>query len=320
MNIKLKKIALSAAIGLAALTSGMAQAETFPEKEVTVVVNYGAGGGTDLSTRSLAEAMEEALGKPLKVVNRSGGSGTVGPTFVAFADNDGYTIGVTSFSPMAVTPHMQDVPYKVDSFRYLGGFARYLTGIAVPADSPYKTTQDLIDAAKSGANIKYGAASSIESVAITRLATAAGVEFKWIRYKSGQEVSTAALSKEVDVIVGDPKEIAPFVKTGEMRAIASASNVRLPGLPDVLTLKEQGFDVATESYAGIAAPAGIDEDKAAILEAAMKEAFKAQSFQDTLTKLGLEPAYFSGAEYQKLIEDGFADMGADLAALGITKK
>lgn len=318
-SFSIKNALAALSVGALVALSGAAQAEDYPEKAITMVVNYGAGGGTDLSTRSLSEAMEKALGQPLKVVNRSGGSGTVGPTFVAFADADGYTIGVTSFSPMAVTPHFQDVPYKVESFRYLGGFARYLTGIAVPADSPYQTIQELVDAAKSGTSIKYGAASSIESVAMSRLAKAAGVNFKWIRYKSGQEVSTAALSKQVDVIVGDPKEIAPFVKTGEMRALASASNVRLPGLPDVPTLKEQGFDVATESYAGIAAPAGIDEAKAEVLEAAMKEAFDAPSFRATLKKLGLEPAYFSGADYQTLIEEGYADFGVDLKALGLAK-
>ncbi len=315
--MKLKSALASIIVGATTLASTSVLADSFPEKEVTVVVNYGAGGGTDLSTRALAEAMEGALGQPLKVVNRSGGSGTVGPTFVAFADNDGYTIGVTSFSPMAVTPHMQDVPYSVDSFRYLGGFARYLTGIAVPTDSPYQTTQDLIDAAKSGTSIKYGAASSIESVAITRLANVAGVKFDWIRYKSGQEVSTAALSRQVDVIVADPKDISPFVKTGELRALASASSVRLPNLPNVSTLQEQGYDVATESYAGIAAPTGIDEAKAAVLEAAMKEAFEAASFQETLEKLGLEPAYFTGAQYEALIKNGYEDMGADLRALGL---
>jgi len=312
-----KNLLLSAILGTAVVISGGAQA--FPEKEVTVVVNYGAGGGTDLSTRSLSDAAEKVLGKPLKVVNRAGGSGTVGPTFVANAKPDGYTIGVTSFSPMAVTPHVQEVPYKVTDFRFLIGFARYLTGIAVPADSPFKTTQDLVDAAKSGQSIKYGAASSIESVAITRLASVAGVKFKWIRYKSGQEVSTAALSKQVDVIVADPKDIVPFVKTGDMRALASASNVRLPGLPDVLTLKEQGFNVATESYAGLAAPAGIGDEEAAVLEAAFKEAFDAQSFQDTLKKLGMQPAYFSGEEYRQLIAEGYESMGRDLAKLGLKK-
>ncbi len=295
------------------------KARAFPDKEVTVIVNYGAGGGTDLSVRSLSEAAEKVLGHPLKIVNRAGGSGTVGPTFLSTAEPDGYTIGVTSFSPMAVTPHTQPVPYKPSDFRFLVGFARYLTGIAVPADSPFNSIQDLVDAAKSGTSINYAAASTIETVVMLRLQDATGAKFKWIRYKSGQEVSTAALSKTVHVIVADPKDIVPFVKTGEMRALASASNVRLPGLPDVPTLKEQGFDVAVESYAGLAAPDGIDEEKAAVLEAAFKQAFNAESFRKTLINLGMEPAYFTGEEYRQLIVDGYRDMGRDMAKLGLKK-
>ena len=313
----MKTLLLSATLAAAVAVSGGAQA--FPDKEVTVIVNYGAGGGTDLSTRSLAAAAEEVLGKPLKVINKAGGSGTVGPTHVANAKPDGYTVGVTSFSPMAITPHTQEVPYKASDFRFLIGFARYLTGVAVPADSPFQSIQDVVDAAKAGQSIKYGAASSIETVAMARLGTVTGVEFKWIRYKSGQEVSTAALSKTVDIIVADPKDIAPFVKSGELRALASASNVRLPGLPDVPTLKEQGFDVAVESYAGLGAPAGIGDQEAAVLEAAFKEAFNAQSFQDTLEKLGMQPAYFTGDEYRQLIVEGYESMGRDLAKLGLKK-
>lgn len=307
----------SAVLALGAAAPGLAQAEAYPEKEVTVIVNYGAGGGTDLSTRAFANAAEPFLGKPLQVVNRAGGSGTVGPTFVANAAPDGYTIGVASFSPMAITPHVQEVPYKVADFRFLVGFARYLTGIAVPADSPFQTIQDVVDAAKAGKSVKFAAASSIESVAMVRLGDATETEFKWIRYGSGQEVSTAALSKEVDLIVADPKDIAPFVQTGELRALASASSVRLSGLPDVATLREQGFDVAVESYAGLAAPAGISNEQAAVLEAAFAKAFEDPTFQETLAKLGMEPAFYTGEEYGKLIAEGYDSMGRDLARLGL---
>jgi tripartite-type tricarboxylate transporter receptor subunit TctC len=321
MNIRLlsKVLGLSVLV-LAAGSAGLAQAQDYPDKEVTVIVNYGAGGGTDLSTRALADATEPFLGQPLQVVNRAGGSGTVGPTFVANAAPDGYTIGVASFSPMAITPHVQPVPYKVSDFRFLLGFARYLTGIAVPKDSPFRTIQDAVDAAKAGKDVKYGAASSIESVAMVRLGDATDTKFKWIRYGSGQEVSTAALSGEVDLIVADPKDIAPFVKSGEMRALASASSVRLPGLPDVETLQEQGIDVAVESYAGLAAPAGISDEVAGVLEEAFAKGYKDPKFQATLEKLGMQPAYYTGEEYGRLIAEGYEAMGKDLAALGLAKQ
>ncbi|MEW7009094.1 Bug family tripartite tricarboxylate transporter substrate binding protein [Lentilitoribacter sp. EG35] len=313
------KSRIMAAIVAATIFSLPAKSDTFPEKEITVIVNYGAGGGTDLSTRALAAAMEESLGQSTKVVNRSGGSGTVGPTFVAFTEPDGYTIGVTSFSPLAVTPHMRDVPYNVDSFRYLGGYVRYTYGIAVSADSPYQSIQDIVDAGKNGVEIKYAGASSIGAVAMSRLGDVAGIKFKLIRYKSGKETTTAVLSDQVDIMIGNVSDIVPFVEAGQLRALASASNVRLPGLPDISTLKELGFDTATESYAGLGVPAKTGDSEVAALEAAMKAAFDDAEFQATLEKIGLEPAYFSGADYQKLVHEGYSEMGDDLANLGMAK-
>lgn len=316
MSSKVLKTLAGAGLLALGIATGAA-AQSYPDKEITMIVNYGAGGGTDLSTRAFSEAAEKFLGQPIQVVNRAGGSGTVGPTFIANAQPDGYTVGVASFSPMAITPHMQKVPYSVEDFRFLVGFARFLTGIAVPADSPFQTIQDVVDAAKSGQSVSFGAASTIESVAMVRLGAATDTEYKWVRYESGQEVSTAALSHEVDLIVADPKDIVPFVKSGELRALASASTVPLPGLPEVQTLQQLGIDVAVESYAGLAAPKGLSDDIAAVLEDAFRKAFDDANFQATLEKLGMQPAYYTGEQYGKLIAEGHFAMGVDLKKLGL---
>lgn len=316
----LKRFLKSLVLPLAAMTmaSAPALAQAYPEKAITVIVNYGAGGGTDLSTRALAEAAEEFLGQPTQVLNKTGGSGTVGPTVISNAKADGYTIGVTSFSPMAITPHTQPVSYTTDSFRYLLGYARYMYAIAVPGSSPYNTIADLVkDATENDKTIKYGAASTIETVAAVRLGAATGVKMKWIRFKSDTELNIAILNGTVDLIVGNPKKVEPFVQTGDMKVLASASSVRLPGLPDIPTLQEQGVDVAVESYAGLGTPVGVSDDQIKVLQEAFKKAFDKPGFQETLTRLGLQPAYFTGAEYQKLIEDGYAQMGKDLATLGL---
>src|SRR3546814_8639593 len=92
-----------------ATVAGAPGAQAFPEREIEVIVNYGAGGGTDLSTRVLADAAAKILGQPLRIVNRAGGSGTVGPTFVATAKPDGYTIGVASFSPLRSEEHTSEL-------------------------------------------------------------------------------------------------------------------------------------------------------------------------------------------------------------------
>ena len=130
----LTSAAIAAVLSIAPL--GAASAD-FPEREITVIVNYGAGGATDLSTRTLARAMESHLGVPLNVVNRSGGSGTVGPTTLANSSNDGYTIGVTSFSPLAIQPNLREVPFTLDDFDVLAATGRFRYGLAVRADSEF---------------------------------------------------------------------------------------------------------------------------------------------------------------------------------------
>ncbi len=286
--------------------------QAFPDKEIEVIVNYGAGGSTDLSTRVLVEAAGKILGQPLRVVNRAGGSGTVGPTFITKAKPNGYTIGVASFSPLAVAPHMQEVPYSLDDFRFIIGHARYRSGIAVSSESPYQTMKDLIEAGRAGEELNYAATDVLGAITMLRLSKQTGAKFKWIRYKSGQEAATATLGGFVDLFIGNPTSITPQVKTGKFRMLASASSVRWYELPEVLTLKEQGYDVEVESYAGLAAPAGTSDEVVKTLEDAFAKALASEEVQKSLKDLGMEPVYMTSAEYETLLREGHAAMGEDL--------
>jgi tripartite-type tricarboxylate transporter receptor subunit TctC len=320
--MKITKAYLAGALLTAAVATAAAapEAQAFPEREIEVIVNYGAGGGTDLSTRVLADAAAKILGQPLRVVNRAGGSGTVGPTFITTAKPDGYTIGVASFSPLAVAPQLQEVPYSLDDFRFIMGHARYRSGIAVAANSPFQSMADLIEAARSGKELNYAATDALGAITMVRLSKATGARFKWIRYKSGQEASTAVMGGFVDVLIGNPIDITPHVKTGQLRLLASASSVRWYELPDVPTLIEQGYDVQVESYAGLAAPAGTPDAVVAVLEKAFAAALQDDSVQSTMKDLGMEPVYMTSQEYEDLLREGFAAMARDLPKVGLVKQ
>jgi tripartite-type tricarboxylate transporter receptor subunit TctC len=320
--MKVTKAYLAGALLAAAVATvaGAPGAQAFPEREIEVIVNYGAGGGTDLSTRVLADAAAKILGQPLRIVNRAGGSGTVGPTFITTAKPDGYTIGVASFSPLAVAPQLQEVPYSLDDFRFIMGHARYRSGIAVAVDSPFESMADLIEAGRSGKELNYAATDALGAITMVRLSNATGAQFKWIRYKSGQEAATAVMGGFVDVLIGNPIDITPHVKTGQLRLLASASSVRWYELPDVPTLIEQGYDVQVESYAGLAAPAGTPDDVIAVLEKAFAAALKDESVQTTMKELGMEPVYMTSQEYEGLLREGFAAMARDLPKIGLVKQ
>ena len=123
--------------------AGAAEAD-YPKGAITMIVNYSAGGGTDLAARALGDAAANILGTAITVSNVTGGSGTVGVTELANSKGDGYTIGVATLSPLALVPWQLEVTYTPDSFKYICAFGQYGYGIVVAADSPYQTLDDII--------------------------------------------------------------------------------------------------------------------------------------------------------------------------------
>lgn len=311
-----------AALGIAAALSlgGGAFAQSdYPSKEITVIVNYGAGGATDLSTRTLAKAAEAYLGVPLKVVNRAGGAGTIGPTVLANSPNDGYTIGVTSFSPMAIQPNMREVPYKLEDFVFLAGTGRYRYGLAVQADSAFQTLDDFIEKARES-KVTISASGPPNNIALHQLAKATGGRFDWIPYPSGNDSAVALLAGEVDATAQNPTDIVKHVKSGEMRMLASLSPVRWFELPDVPTLQDLGYDIAIDSWSGLAAPAGTDPAKITVLQEAFSKAMNDPAVQEQFRNLGMDPDFMPGDEYHEFVLEGRDEIAAQLKEIGMTAK
>lgn len=155
---------------LALAMSTNAYTQDFPTREVEIVVNYGAGGVTDVATRLLSRTLSKHLGRPTVVTNKPGGQATLGPAYLSRQQPDGYTTGIITFSAVAITPHMIEVPYTVDDFDFLGGFGRYRYGLAVNNNSPYNSVEELVDAArKSGEPLFFGVPGAPNNVAFLSL-------------------------------------------------------------------------------------------------------------------------------------------------------
>lgn len=316
MRQTLKKMGLT--IGLMVGLSGVAIA-SYPEAPLNLVVNYGAGGNTDVAARQLASGMEPHVKQSIVVVNRPGAMGTMGPSYLARQRNDGYTFGVVTYSTVAIAPHLMNVFYTIDDFDFIAGFGRFRYGVAVRADSPYKNIHDLVDASKNGEGLFFGAPSAPNNLAMFELAKKTGAKLEQILYKSGAETVTALLSRQVDVIVQNPSDILPHVQSGSMRLIASASPVRWPELPDVPTIKEQGFDVEIDSWLGIAAPKGISPEQRNFLEAAALAAMKDETVQRNFMAIGVDPVGLTGEEYRKALEEGYEVMGRAIKDAGLPR-
>lgn len=286
-----------------------AYASKYPEKEVQVVVNYGAGGVTDVATRLLAKSFEKHLGAPVVVVNRPGGQATLGPAFLSRQKPDGYTVGIITYSAIAITPHLLEVPYTVKDFDFIGGFGRYRYGLAINADLPYKSVEEFVDAAKaSDKPFFFGVPGAPNNIAFFELANLSGAKLEQVLYKSGSESVGAVASNQVHATIQTPSEIAPFVQSGKVRLLASVSPDRWHDLPDMPTMNEAGYNIQIESWLGLAAPAGTPDNVLNHLEKALEAAANDPDLIEKLNNMGIDPVWLSGDGYAKKLADGYREM------------
>jgi tripartite-type tricarboxylate transporter receptor subunit TctC len=291
----------------------------WPDREVSVLVPFGAGGSTDVSVRAICAEAEKILGVPLQIVNRTGGQGTAAPTQVAQSRPDGYTIGSAAMSGLAIAPHMFEVSYNLDSFSYLPGTARFLYGIAVRAESPYGSIQELINAAKAR-RITFSATGPPNNLGMFELNRKAGTRFGFVPFQSGAEAVTAAIGGHVDATSQTPVEMIPAIQSGRLRMLASASLARWKEFPDVPTLREAGFDVVIESLLGFVAPRGVAPERLAVLGEAIRRAAAMPAVEEALGRFGMVPAILPAPDFERAIREGFTGYGEQLREAGLAKR
>lgn len=305
-----------AALALVGL-QGLAHAD-YPERDVSVIVPYGAGGATDVIVRTLAQRMQKTFPKALVVVNRTGGQATIGPAYVSKARPDGYTLGVVTYSGIAITPHLLKVPYTADDFDYIGAFARYQFGLAVRADAPYKNLDEFVEYAKrSPKPVFFGSGGAPNNLAFFALGRASGAKFEEVTYKGGAESVNALLGRQVEAIIQAPSEILPHVQSGQLRLLASASPARWKDHNEVPTFKDAGYDVAIDSWVGFIVPKGTPAAIRSELEKATKAAIEDTEVKATLQKLGVDAGWMPGAQFKSTLLELYRTMPGQLRDAGM---
>lgn len=311
--IRPRGILAAAVIGAVALTASGCSTEPssttaggsdFPNKNITMIVPFDAGGSTDLSARTLASAMEDELGVSIIVENRAGGTGSVGLEHLAKAKADGYTFGILTVEA-AMLGH-QGYPIDPENYDVLGQVVKQTATIAVPANSPYKTLSDLIAAAKKAPGTisisNSGAGGNWESVTVA-LGEAAKVEFKPVPFDGGTAAVTAAMGDKVDAVIAGISETVGPHEEGQLRILAVLDDATLDRLPDVPTAQDQSVDIVMGSWHMIATPKGAPRDVVAAYEAAIKKAQSTSKFEDVITKSGNTPFYRSAADATSYLAD-----------------
>jgi tripartite-type tricarboxylate transporter receptor subunit TctC len=301
-----------ATLALAALT-GTASAQQFPDKPIQLMVAFPAGGSTDVAARIVAAIAEKALGQSIVVVNKGGAGGQIGWTELVRQKPDGYYIGFINLpatNTVILDPERKAIFTEKD-FTPIINQVLDPGVIWVRADSPYKTVQDLIDAAKKSPGTIRAATTGILSddhLAILMTEEAApGANFRLVHLDGGAAQFKEIMSGNIDVAFDNVGSIVKRVQSGEVRALAVMDDVRSKFLPDVPTMKELGYStVISSSTRGIAGPKGMP---APIVDKLRDVLHKAMADPEHVKKLedqGIAIKIMVGDEYDKYFADTHA--------------
>ncbi len=293
-----------ATLGASALAAtGRLFAQNWPERPITFICPWPAGGTADQSMRALCTVAGKLLGQPIAVENRAGASGMIGAKALASARADGYTIGqipisVTRFSQLG---SLQADPRK--DYTYIARTSGQTFGIAVPAHSPFKTLKDFVAAAKARpGQVTYAHAGvgGATHVGMEEFAGVAGIQLNHVPYKGGAEALQGLLGGHVDALA-DSSSWAPHVEAGKLRLLATWGEQRTARFKDVPTLRECGYDVVVDAPNGIGAPRGLDPAVAARLREAFRAAVASPEFKSVAEKLDAPLLYLDGPDYEKYV-------------------
>lgn len=316
----------AAGVGLAWQLAAPAIAQSFPARPITLIVPWGAGGGTDATARIVAAILEKDLGQPFNVVNRTGGSGVVGHSAIATAAPDGYTIGMITVEITMM--HWQGLTdLKPDSYTPLALMNEDPPGVQVRADSPYKTAKDLADAIKAAPPGKFKASGTgqggIWHLALIGMLQAMGLKadhVPWVPSNGAAPAMQDLAAGGIDVVTCSVPEAKAMIDAGKARSLAVMAQNRNPAFPDVPTLKEAaGIDYSVGAWRGIAAPKGLPADIQQKLVAALKKANESKEFTDFMASRGFGVKWADPAGFAKFMADGNAAMGKAMEAAGLKK-
>jgi tripartite-type tricarboxylate transporter receptor subunit TctC len=303
-----RRVLVAAAAMLAAAAIAPALAQTYPERGLTLIVPYGAGGGTDVTARLLARDLEAVLGKPVTVHNLAGGGGWIGWGQLAMAQPDGYTLGYLNVPSMyaGYLDRQYNRKETLDSFTPLMNHVIDYNVWAVKPDSPYKSVGDVVAAARKAPEqvtvTAYGAGSD-DHLGILGVQSRASVKFGVIHHRSTADAKAQALGGHVHVLGANISEVAEEVKSGQLRLLGVMSAERSKFLPEAPTFREQGYDIVMSVSRGVAAPASLPKPVEARLTEALERVLSSKDHRDRAEQLALQPEIIKGGAYRKFLKD-----------------
>ncbi|MFO1217943.1 MAG: tripartite tricarboxylate transporter substrate binding protein [Burkholderiaceae bacterium] len=315
---------LAASAALVASVFGAAHA-AYPERPITLIVPWGAGGGTDAVARILGTLMEKDLGQPVNVVNRTGGSGVVGHQAIAASPPDGYTIGMITVE-IGMMHHQGLTDLSGASYTPIALVNADPAGVQVRADAPYKNVGELLAAIKASPG-KFKASGTgqggIWHLAIAGLLRDQKIDagaLPWVPSNGAAPGLNDLVAGGVEVVPCSLPEARALIEAGKVKSLAVMDANPAALFPNVPTLKAAvGSGWTMAAWRGIAAPKGLPADIQNRLLASLKKAHESKEFKEFMANRGFGVLWAPPAEFASFMAKSDADLGATMKAVGIAK-
>lgn len=308
MKFVRNRLMASVAFALAGLVAA-APAWAWPERPIEIVVGFSAGGGTDITARTLAQHLGKVLGTSVVVNNKPGASGALALTYVARAKADGYTLGMTNFPGLLTLPIERSAGFTTADFSYLGNLVRDPSAFSVAMDSPYKNVADVVAAAKKApGSISYGSTGTgtddhLQMVLFEELT---GTKLLHTPFQGAGPLKNALMGGHIAIGGLNLGEVMPQAGK-QLRPLAQASATPSSLAPDVPTFAAQGVNLVLASERGVVAPKGLPSDVEQKLAAALKQVANSAEFQAQMKQQYTEMDYLAGPEWKKRLDGADAE-------------
>jgi tripartite-type tricarboxylate transporter receptor subunit TctC len=309
---------------LAFVLPSPAPTASFPERDITLVCPWSAGGGTDTLARTLVKNGKKYFGVNINVVNKVGGTGAVGMNSVATARPDGYTVGVITFNLSTYRMlGLAELSYK--DFDLIALLNRSIASLSVKADSRFKTMKDLVEYTKANpgvVTVGHSGPGSPWHLAAEDLAHKLGLKFRFVPFDGAAPTRTSLVGGHITVASTGMDEVLQFYQTKEIRMLGAMSPTRHPAFPDVPTMAEAGYPLQDPvvDWRGLGAPKGTPPEVLKVLRDGFRKAAEDPEYIALMDKLALPRAYLEYDKFGEFLANMEKTLEPVLDRVGLLKK
>ena len=304
--------------------SAIPAAAEYPERPLTIIHAYPAGGMVDIVGRPLAELMKKKFPKGVAVLNRPGGGGSVGTAEALQAKPDGYTVTLAPLSTLVIQPQVNDLPYKTpDDYEPILSVIAFYAVLAVREEAPWKTVQEFLAAARANPGklrVGYPGEATSSHLNLEELTRRANIKVTNVPFSGWGEGSPALLGGHIDALVAQPGEVKPLMDGKKMRVLLVFQQSRHQMYPNAPTAKELGYDFGMGVWFVFTAPRGTPGPIQKYLHDAVKAAMDDPSFVKLTAARGVDIDYRTGDKLRQDLWREYKEHGEILKRLGLIKK